>query len=371
MTQAAERPILLIDGNNLAHFLYTNLAPGQKMTAEDSRLLIEHLSSYASTHAGRALIELCLDRPAVFDTPLPENLRVFAAEHPSNGDELLLGRFWFHHLALRPCLVITNDERILEEVREERGNVLRVYDFVRRPGSRPVFRDPQDLPPLPVPAAPPDEVEPHHTLRSSIYVRIVHDRRVAEQTDPAHPKAPPTEPARPKPAHPIAKRRVPAPPNRLPAADKSREHAPAMDLAADASTTEAPVAATSTASEEGPYYFLSMETWPVTETVRFLRNAFCPAHRSQYLDLLEDIHPQSLTPADVRALAELLLHTCGDEPDFTQRGSLMARVRLALLQARGEPLSLAQIARATRQNQAGLQGRIKEKAGRWVVIVQP
>lgn len=361
MTQPTAAPILLIDGNNLAHFLYTNLVPGQKMTADDSRRLIDHLSSYARSYAGQVHVELCLDRsPGAYDLP-PENLHIFAAEYPQTGDDLLLGRFWFHQMARRPCLVITNDDAILEEVREARGNSLRVYDFVRRPGiTAPVLRDPQDLPPLPGADTCLQPVEKAPSLSASIYFRIVQEDRQAEKTTPKGERTVRQPPEQTKTTE--SKPGTQAVPQPKP------EHA--VPKAADALPPKEAVPEQPAETRDGPYYFLSLETWPVAEGIRFLRNAFCRQHRGQYLDLVEAFNPQTLTPADLRALAELLLHTCGDEPDFARRGSLMARVRLALLQARGEPLVLDQIAQATGLKQTGLHGRIKDKAENWIMILQ-
>ncbi len=104
--------------------------------------------------------------------------------------------------------------------------------------------------------------------------------------------------------------------------------------------------------------------------MRFLLNGFCSHHRAAYQDLIEAFASPDLRPGDLRALAELLLHACGSEPGFTRRGALMARVRLALLQARGEPLSLAELAERTGLKLNGLRGRIKDKAGKWIEIYE-
>jgi hypothetical protein len=131
---------------------------------------------------------------------------------------------------------------------------------------------------------------------------------------------------------------------------------------------QAEAARTAEPVEEGPFYFLSIENWPIEEGVRFLLNSFCPRHRAEYQDLLAAFDRAALRPIDLRALAELLLHACGSEPEFARQGALMARVRLALLQARGEPLSLEELAKRTGLKYSGLRGRIKAKAGLWVEI---
>ncbi len=150
-----------------------------------------------------------------------------------------------------------------------------------------------------------------------------------------------------------------------PPQEESNEEAPDLEAG---EIDQAGETASLAAQEEGPFYFLSIDTWPVEEGVRFLLNAFCPRHRAAYQDLIDTFDPADLRPADLRALAELLLHACGNEPGFARRGALMARVRLALLQARGEPLGLAELAERTGLKLNGLRGRIKEKAGKWVEI---
>ncbi len=181
--QSLEPLILLIDGNNLAHFLYTNLAPGQKMTQADSRRLIEHIGDYSRSYPTQLQIELCLDRSPGKVPPPGEALRVCFAEYPQTADDLLLGRFWFHHLGRRRCLVITNDEAILEEVGEARGAILRVYDFVRRPGlAAPVFRAPDELPAVPIPSPEDERQEPALPLSTSISFRITKEEAAPGRT---------------------------------------------------------------------------------------------------------------------------------------------------------------------------------------------
>lgn len=344
---------LLIDGNNLAHFLYTNLSPGQKMTPADSQRLITHLAAYARTYPD-VEIELCLDRfPGAWD-PQPENPHIYYAEYPQTGDDLLLGRLWFHHLDGRACMMITNDQAILDEVAETGAASLRVYDFVRRPGlNSPVFRAPEELSAVSTPLTRVTKETLHpESLQRSIYFRII-----TEDSQPVS--------------------RVQRKPDHLEDHFLTRQHCdettlPAEDdLAAKLSLPDGPVKIADKPAldgVEGPYYILNLDQWPVEEGVRFLLNAFCPAHREKYQDLMSNFSIEALRPADLRALAELLLHACGDEPDFARHGSLMTRVRLALLQARGEPLSIKDLAARTGFKLPGLRGRIRQKARPWVII---
>lgn len=353
---------LLIDGNNLAHFLYTNLSPGQKMTPGDSQRLITHLAAYARTYRD-VDVELCLDRfPGAWD-PQPENLHIYYAEYPRTGDDLLLGRLWFHHLGGRNCMMITNDEVLLDEVAETGAAALRVYDFVRRPGlNAPVFRAPEELPALPGPFTR-MTIEPPQpeSLQRSIYFRIITEDG---QTGPNTPPGQPVSRAQQQPD--ILKEHFPAPQPWGETALLVEE-----DLEASLALLDGPVEIANTPTMDGvddPYYILNLDQWPVEEGVRFLLNSFCPAHREKYQDLMSHFSIEALRPADLRALAELLLHTCGDEPDFARHGSLMTRVRLALLQARGEPLSIKDLAARTGFKLPGLRGRIRQKARPWVII---
>lgn len=116
---------------------------------------------------------------------------------------------------------------------------------------------------------------------------------------------------------------------------------------------------------------LDLDQWPLEEGIRFLTRSFCPRHRIEHKDLIDLINPEKAAADDLRAMAELLLFACGNEENFARRGSIMARVRLALLQARGKPLSISALSALTGLNQRGLQGRIKAKADRWGVFVFP
>jgi hypothetical protein len=354
--------LLLIDGNNLAHFLYTNLTPGQKMTRDDSQRLIKHLAAYSRTHAQTVEVELCLDRsPGEYD-PLPGNLHIFSAEYPQTGDDLLLGRLWFHQYARRGCTVITNDEAILEEVTAARAAGVRVYQFVRRAGLKsPVFQAPEDLPQVTYPSIEVNYSRRSPSLSASIYFRIVTEqRRISDRL--ASPQRSIIDSIQPGAGQPLLARHAPEIETMGTVGELSEVDLPILDSPtgdADPSAEES----------DGPYYFLDLEHWAVDKGVRFLLSSFCPAHRAQYIDLMTDFSSDTLRPADLRALAELLIHACGDEPDFARRGALMARVRLALLQARGEPLSLKELAAKIGLKITGLRGRIKHKAHPWVVIV--
>src|SRR5512133_1170761 len=137
---------LVIDGNNLAHHV-CQLLRGEKVTSAQSLHIAELLARYAHQAESRVTLKLCLDHlPPDSNLPvLPHNMRVLAAHHYQEADDLLLEWFRFYHHKGQPCLVITNDGEVRDMVRHEGGAVLLVYDFVRRVGSKPVFREPQEL----------------------------------------------------------------------------------------------------------------------------------------------------------------------------------------------------------------------------------
>ena len=84
--------------------------------------------------------------------------------------------------------------------------------------------------------------------------------------------------------------------------------------------------------------------------------------------LLDVFDPADFQERDLRALAALMLDICGDEPDFMARGSLMDRARLALLQARGQPLTLDEIARKARLHKPELRRKLNHAVDRWVKL---
>jgi hypothetical protein len=345
--------ILLLDGNNLAYHLYPHLSPGHKMTAEDSHRLVEHLAAYARNNL-ELKIELCLDRAPGVLPLLPANLRVMHAEYPQTGDDLLIDRFWFHQVSHHSCLVVTNDDVLLTEVADAGGSSLRVYDFVRRVGlENPVLLCSEELPPL---SRPTEEIDDQPiSLNTSIYFRLVEDPRLHNSRSIKPGPSKTEEPIISGPAF-----SQPDPP--ISSAAKTSENPSSENSITQMTSPPASV------NHEGHHYLLTVDSWPVMEGARFLVNAFCNAHQAEYWDLISSIDPRNLSHADVRALAELLLHTCGQESDFARRGSLLDRVRLALLQACGEPLSLDELSRATGLKAHGLHGRIKSKAGNWLIF---
>ena len=118
-----------------------------------------------------------------------------------------------------------------------------------------------------------------------------------------------------------------------------------------------------------PAYRLTLETWPLAAGVRFLVDSFCPQHGDEYRKLYRSLKDHPLVQADLTELAAALVESCGQEPGFAARGSLLDRVRLALLLSPNEDVPLAVVVERTGLNPRGLHGRIKEKARGWLKIV--
>lgn len=365
------RLVLLIDGNNLAYYLYPHLTRGKKMTPADSLRLIRHLSSYARTYSNEFEIELCLDRMPGELPDLPDGLRVMVADYSIDGDTLIMRRFWYHKETGRPCLVITNDEEMLEEVSEGGGASMRVFHFVRRPGLRsPVFRAPDEILPL----LEENREAPQDQNNGQITVRVI--RQQAEDRARNHTRAAPlkVEIKTPSPQKPAA--------DHSPAASQEKNPMPVEDLSLQSKAASTPPAdheeerlvlkeappaqLTGDQPAVGPYYRIDIDLWPPAEGIEFLRKQFCSRHRSIHAELIEAIDYDQPTQRDVHDLVDLLLQACGDEPNFARRGALMTRVQLALLQARGEWISLHELAARIDLPVEGLRGRIKKKASVWI-----
>jgi hypothetical protein len=320
--------VLIVDGNNLAHHLY-QFSTHNPVSTDEIQLMAMQLSMYVRSARRPVVVELCLDH---YDPdhllPVLGGVLVFVASVHEEADDLLRQRFRFHHHQDHPCLVVTNDRQIREDVQEEGGSCLLVYDFVRRQGKKPVFRDPFDFPTL---------------------------TRRGKSSELAAPIRIPL-PARPPriPAHPLPKFETPVP---QPPPPKPVEEPPAERL-----KPSRPVAA----SETQPTYRLTLESWPLEAGVRFLVESFCPQHGAEYRDLYRSLKGTPLVQADLVQMAAALVASCGTESGFAARGSLIDRVRLALLLSPNEDVPLSVVAERTGYSPKGLHGRIKDKARGWL-----
>ncbi len=110
---------LIIDGNNLAHYLY-HLLPRQPVPAMTLQRMAEQLSRYARSAQLKLEVELCLDPlPADTQFPNPVKVRVLPAKFPEEADDVVLQRFWYYHYKDQPCLIITNDSMLCDKVEQD------------------------------------------------------------------------------------------------------------------------------------------------------------------------------------------------------------------------------------------------------------
>jgi hypothetical protein len=326
----------LIDGHNLAHHLFM-LPAGQRLGSEIAAQLVTLLSKYRDQFSGsRPEFEVCFDGGVRPDIPDPPGIRVLAAGHQNKADYLVVDRFRTHAYFGHDCLVITNDEEILTRVEIEGGATLRVYDFVRKqhPDS-PEFQSPEVL-----------ERELFRRSRKE-KLRIPEPELFLHRTSPIKPSYRKSkaviQPVRPSETSPIN-----------------------VQISAELDVQILP-------QQPKPEFFyrITFSTWPVPEGVHFLMDSFCDKHRPEFINLLNSFDPEDLRPADLQVLAEFLVAECGDEAGFCTRGSLMNRVRLALLKADASGLSLSQLAQATGLKPLGLQGRIRGKSKGWLEVLFP
>ena len=317
------------------------------MSQKIAQTIVDHLSDYQKKfQSAIPEIELCFDggiRPLAAD---PDRIRVLAAGPHNKADNLILDRFRFHAFLEHPCLVITNDEEIQDKIEHEGGRYLNVFDFVLLPHQiNPVFLPSEQL----------------HFNQPGLSTLSKQKRQPANKE--------------------ISLKDTIRQFGRLKPARKTLAHAKSISI---------PIPRTISTPEEVLYipptdnpdqtikmgqipakYYLTLSSWPVNAGIRFLLASFCSIHRPQFINLLESFDLSQLRSEDLIVLADYLRTTCSVEPDFTHRGSLMDRVRLALLKAGDTGLDLAALAAETDIKPEGLGGRIKRKANGWLCIKTP
>lgn len=331
---------VIIDGNNLAHFLY-HLGPSRLIPPGVDALLVDALGAWARSQSQAVEVELCLDprREKVVGNPW---VAVFTADPGRQADGMIVGKVSHRVYAGDACLVITNDRELQARVDEYQVRCIAVRDFVV-PGNSaaPAF--------IPLPA------------------------KIPKGVIPASP-----EEGRETPGPAVKER--PRPKRRSEASAGEYDRLVAQTLAARNTGAGASAAGPATGIITGESgqpaggdparpetVRLTVALWPAQPGARFLKQSFCPRHFPEVSTLFRDAQP--LTSRDLPVLAEFLLEHCGAEADFVRRGGcLMDRVRLALLCAAGRRLTFAEIAAQTGDSLSDVRRKVRQGAGRWVTI---
>jgi hypothetical protein len=343
------KPVLIIDGNNLAHWVYSITT--NPLSPTDSERLARHLAQYAMQYKRQiSRIEVCFDRDPLLPDLLPGLLQILSADPPWKADDVVLGRHRFHVYQGNPVVVITNDGEIQDEISRSQGHFLSVYHFVIQTGmERPVFLPPKEFS-LRLSGVAQKSTRDEIGNMGEV-LQHQQDKMVRGEKRDSKIYTNPTARARKKERQARLIQDVTI-------QRGVNEDQPPVDL-------QQSVTLLVPESQPEPIYRLSLETWPIEAGARFLLHSFCAQHRKEYALLVKSIGMSNMRSEDLRGLATDLEKSCGSETDFTRRGSLMDRVRLALIKEGGE-LSLSQLADQAGIKVEGLQGRIKKKAEGWI-----
>jgi predicted RNA-binding protein with PIN domain len=337
-----KRHILIVDGNNVCHELFS-LRKNSKVALANAQHLTNLLAVYANSSPFYQFeVELFFDGKLEPAGPGVKNLRIFPS---ADADDEIIQRVFRHVGSGNQVVVISGDVELRKGIEEFGARSISPFDFtfVHNPVS-PRFIHPANLPfetkkektavfhpenlqPDILEEEFPPEPQPVAQESSNL---DANEGLVLEPAAESIPE-PIQEPEAPQPV--IAEEEM------LPDPQK-KENRPAV------------------------WYRAELSDWPVEEGARFLAGAFCSRHQAEAAALAHS--GQGFRPDDLPALAGLLLSTCGSEVDFCKRGSLMDRVRLALLKHKGDWTPITRLAEEIGIPEKGLHGRIKRKAGSWV-----
>jgi predicted RNA-binding protein with PIN domain len=332
---------VLLDGFNLAHYLF-ELAPLTPVTAQIDQPLIDVLGSWAARWG--AEVELCFD-------PYPDvpegnqTVKILIADPGHKADGLILYRLDYHSYQQERCLVVTSDRELQREVKERGGRCFSNRQFVKQVGngkysfaSLPVSLPLGKLSALP--GGKGQAISPAQPLSASRGRKptSVHQLDIHQQTlawiDSLR-----NETVAPVPNDPETDHEMDNRPPTLP-------QSPPKELR----------------------FRLTPRDWPIAAGIRFLVDSCCANHRGHLLDMLNGATEPS--QVDMPFLAEMLVEMCGAEPDIILRGgSLMDRVRLALLMAGPSGLALSELAATTGDSAARIKQKLRQKQNRWVEIL--
>ena len=333
---------VIIDGNNLEHYLY-RIGPGRLIPFELDVQLVQALSDWANTQNREIEVELCLD-PRRETASGKEPVMAFAADPGSKADGMIVGKVSHRVYTHDSCLVVTSDEELRMRVAEFQVRCISVREFVLSAHSNPpTFAPlPAKIPKgvMPVSAAQP---APHNLRPPKPLFTQTKDHDGLKQRGGAHP---------------IDEY------DRLVAQTLASRN---LDVTEDDPENRDGSISNPPDRQQVKMLRLTLHTWPVQQGAKFLQESFCPEHFASVADLfLKDV---PFKPADLPFLANLLFEHCGAEADFISRGGcLMDRLRLALLKTAGLSLTFPEASQATGDSLSNLRNKARQNAGRWVAI---
>lgn len=309
------RPVVIIDGNNLAHKKY--FFEGQNVPLDIMERMIRELENWARQED--CLVDLCLD-PCSIQPRNSDPLSIYVEN--KKADYLVEERALYHTYQRYPCIVVTVDDELSNTVREIGVKFINSVDFVLR-------RSDHSFMPLP----------PIHNI-----TLLLSDRETNNEPDYQHERN--LQHLKPK----NGKREL------------DEIHQRTLEYRninpAKAVLPELPALVEHA-------YVLKISNWPVPKGIRFIIESACPIHKAQLKVVMGDT--SGATKEDMVSLFDFLVDLCRDESDFVTRGGcLMDRVRLALIRSHPDPLTFTQIAELVGPNTSGLQRKIKNYIPLWI-----
>jgi len=345
---------LIVDGDNLAHDLY-HIPKGADITPELDLRLMAALKRWQGHQSRPIRIDLCLDpRRVPLKVEAPDV--VYIAEPGMKADDRIIDKVVSRVSQSQPCVVITDDNDLAARVGEFGVMAIRADQFIVMANpSNPIF---SDLP---------DEIPGGFIRDLSTGDR---QSKTSPQNDALNHKLNKKDNSQDE-INQLMERTLGL--RQLGIGSNGQQSGgaetqpPRIDPEALTRLTMAAAEFTAESKGEKCIFHLTLKTWPLEKGVKFLRESFCKEHFDQVAPLFENVG--NLVPGDLFALAALLAESCAREPDFVSRGgSLMDRVRLALLQAPGYYLTLEELVLLAGAHKSDIKRKARSSGANWLEI---
>jgi hypothetical protein len=336
------QPIVIIDGNNLAHEKY-NLQ-GKPVTIRYDRAIILDLSLWAKRQREACAVDLFLDPRMA----LPESTgRVFVhVAYPGDRADAHIKDYVRHCvLSQKACILITDDGELTDYANQQGVLVIPVKEFIKLPKFLdliPADFEKESFPYLKNISPAPDLAprQPENAARI-----------------PANPSAPEPQKINKLAASELLDLHHRTYQGRLLRSENAADRA-------DENSAEAGAALPVTKA----MLRLNLETWPVEDGYQFLTHLICSRHKQEYQSLLGK--PEQAASSDLRTYYHFVVELCGAEPDFYARGvTLMDNLRLKLMKVYPDALALAELDELFKDN-PGFRHKIKVHNGKSIELFE-